>query len=252
MEYIGINENRSVSDLSSVALIINDKNIDELIDGYRTLKVSGRETLSNELEPESTHEGSIIVDERLPARELTITYAMEAEDNQTLQNKFKELRKLLTGDLKVTFLDEGGTFYFGKLSTMEIPPDDSRHFVSSFTIHCPSPFKYGSLIITNGSVPIDTFYNPRPEEIILNVHTTVNNLKISDGNHTISATGTFNEGSEVVLNFNKENMTLKVNGVESTYMIDLNSDFENFYIKHGINLTSSQGSLSVKMRERWL
>lgn len=252
MSYVGITEKGSVPELSSVALNVNGKLIDKEIKGYRTLKVSGRETISNQLESVETKEGALIVDERLPARELKITYAMRAKNNKDLQQQFKELRKLLTGDLKISFVDESGTFYWGKLSSMEVPPDHTHNLVSEFIIYCPSPFKYGPLEVTSGSVNIDTFYQPTPERIELSIPTTTNNILITNGTYEIKANGTFNAGSEVVLDFNKEDMRLLVNGVDSTYMLAMNSDLENFKLKQGQSLRSEQGSLQVYMRERWL
>ena len=47
-------------------------------------------------------------------------------------------------------------------------------------------------------------------------------------------------------------MTMTVNGVDATYMIDLNSDFENFKLKKNNSVTSTQGTISLVARERWL
>lgn len=123
--------------------------------------------------------------------------------------------------------------------------------VGTFTIAAIHYTSTGDLITTQGLVPIDTFYKTYPERIVLNVPTTRNNIEIRNGAERITATGTFNAGSTVVVKFEKEEVTLTVNGVEATYMIDLQSDLENFELRQGQSVTSPHGTLTVEMRERW-
>lgn len=252
MAYVGITESKySAPELSSVAISINGTVIDEVVDGYRTLKVAGRETLSNIIDPAEVLEGSLIVEERLPSRELVITYALKAEDGQSLQERFKTLRKQFKGELEVQFKDEPNTYYYGKLTTMETVPDDTHHVISTFTIFCPRPYKFGDLVTTSGDVTIDTFYPPRPEQIILDVPQTVNRVEINHNDYRIVANGTFNAGSKAVFDFDPKDMTLTVNDVEATYMVALNSDFENFRLSDG-TVASPQGDITLIAREWWL
>lgn len=240
--------------LPSVAINFNGKQLDTEIEAFRTLKVSGRETIPVELETVDVRNGSLILDERLPHREMLVTYLMSSESNTAFQNDFKALRKLLTSndEVPITFKDEPNTVYFGRLADFETVDDDSNTVVSTFKIICPSPFKYSNAVTTTGEVTINTFYPTQPDSITLTIGTTVNKMQIEHNGYTISATGTFNAGAEVVLRFNKEDMTMTVNGVDATYMIDLNSDFENFELKQGQSVTSSQGTISLVARERWL
>src|SRR5699024_7635414 len=95
------------------------------------------------------------------------------------------------------FLDEPDTVYFGCLSAMQTVPDDSNIIISTFTIHCDSPYKFSDLVTTDGSVTIDTFYPTLPEQITLTIGSTTNKIEITNGTERITATGTFNAGSEV-------------------------------------------------------
>ena len=255
MEFIQPTEQASNSNqLSSVAMELNGTFIENAIEGYRTLKVSGRETISNELVVESVHEGGITLDSRLPSRSIQVTYEMKAETNELFQEQYKALRKLLTTneEVPVKFADEPYTVYLGRLSTLGVPDDDRNNVVSTFIIHCDSPYKFGDLITTNGQVSIDTFYKTYPERIVLSVPTTRNNIEIRNGTERITATGTFNAGSELVVKFEKEEVTMSVNGVEATYMLDLQSDLENFELRQGQTVTSPHGTITLEMRERWL
>ena len=240
--------------LPSVAINFNGKQLDTELESFQTLKVSGRETISVELETVDTKNGSLILDERLPHRELIITYLMSSKSNTAFQNDFKALRKLLTsnGEVPITFKDEPNTVYFGRLADMETVDDDSNSVIGTFKIICSSPFKYSNAVTTTGAVTIDTFYPTQPDSITLTISATTNKIQIKHNRYTISATGTFNTGAKIVLKYNKEDMTMTVNGVDATYMIDLNSDFENFQLKKGQSVTSTQGNISLIARERWL
>lgn len=246
--------NKSSKWLPSVAINFNGNQLDELLDSYQTLKVSGRETIGVELISESIKEGTITIDSRIPQRELVVTYMIKSQSNKQFQSDFKHLRQSLTTDkeIPVTFADEPQTFYFGRLSVMETVPDDSNTVISTFTIHCDNPFKYGKKVTTNGQVTIDTFHKPLPEKMVVTIGNATNRLKVTDDTHTISATGTFNAGEEAVFYFDKEDMRMTVDDVDSTYMIDLNSDFENFILVNGRTLSSPQGSVELMARERWL
>ena len=240
--------------LPSVAIEFNGKYIENELNGYETLKVSGRETISVELISEPTHEGVITIDERLPHRELTITYELQADNNTEFQERFKALRKLLTSNeqVPIKFLDEPDIVYFGRLSAMDTAPDDNNTIVSAFVIHCDTPYKFSDLVTTNGSVEIDTFYPTLPEQITLTIGSTTNKIEITNGTERITATGTFNADSKVVITFKKEEVTMAVNGTESTYMLDMQSDLENFLLKQGQTVTSEQGTIELRVRERWL
>ena len=240
--------------LPSVAINFNGKQLDTEIEAFQTLKVSGRETISVELETVDVKNGSLILGERLPHRELLVTYLMVSKSNTAFQNDFKALRKLLTSDSEVpiTFKDEPNTVYFGRLSDFETVDDDSNTVIGTFKIICSSPFKYSNAVTTTGAVTVDTFYPTQPDSITLTIGTTTNKIQIKHSVYTISATGTFNAGDKVVLKFNKDDMTMTVNGVDATYMIDLNSDFENFQLRKNNSVTSAHGTISLVARERWL
>lgn len=239
--------------LPSVAINFNGKWLDNEIEAFRTLKVSGRETISVELDMVEVRNGTLVLDERLPHRNIVITYLMDSKSNTDFQDDFKALRKFLTSDkeIPIKFNDEPNTWYFGRLSAMETVDDDKNNVIGQFTITCPSPFKFGELQ-TGSTVEIETFYPTQPETLTLMVDETTNKIQIKHNGYTISATGTFNAGSKVVFYFGQEEMTMMVNGVESTYMIDLNSDFENFELKQGQSITSAQGTVTATMRERRL
>lgn len=242
------------SSLPSLAMTYDGDIIENVIDGYTTLKVGGRETTSVQLEESFAFVGGIVTRQTLPSRELTITYQLIAQTTNELQTKFKTLMKILykSKDVQISFKDDTDTSFFGRFTNFDTIPDDRTKFVGSFIIHCSKPYKYGQLIETTGSVPIDTFYNTTPERIELTTATASNDIRITNGQYTIRYVDTVNAGSTMVFDFTGGEMNVYVNGVNQTYGLALNSDFENFLLTQNEPVTTNNGTLKLFMRERWL
>lgn len=240
--------------LPSVAMKFNGVFLEEVIDGYRTMNVSGRETLSNEFDLQELKKGSRIRDRKLPSRILTIQYQLKADDSTSFQKKFKELRKKLFGkDVEISFRDEPDAYYFGELETMNVVPPHSNSVVSEFTILCPEPFIYGEEIITDGEVVIDTFYESVPQLIRVTTDRAVNGLSVSNGKQEIRLTKKDAIlGSGDVVEIDTKNGDLFVNGVDKIYMVAMESDFGNFMIEEGQTLVSDEGQIELVQREVWL
>ncbi|MDN6397669.1 MAG: phage tail protein, partial [Alkalibacterium sp.] len=77
-DFIDINESSRRYSLPSEALILNGKVIEDVINGYQTLTVSGRELISSELnvERKQHNDGSIYIDKSYPPRTITIQYKL--------------------------------------------------------------------------------------------------------------------------------------------------------------------------------
>lgn len=240
--------------LPSVAMKIGTEFIENKIEGYRTLTVSGRETISNIIEVQDLKRGVKVRERKLPSRTLTIQYQLKAEDSLSFQKAFKELRKVLAGEeLEISFRDEPEAFYFGELETMNTIPPYSNSIVSEFTILCPEPYIYGKEVITSGEVTIDTFYFTRPELIRITTDKAVNGLTVSNGEQEIRLTkkdAILGSGDVVEINV-KENELL-VNGEDKIYMVAMDSDYGNFEIKQGQTLTTDGGTIELVQREVWL
>lgn len=252
-EFIDVNEHQSAGNvLSSVAMKFNGVVFENEIDGYQTLTVSGRESIGVELNSHSVSKGSITTSKSLPSRTLVVKYMLKERDHYTFQKKFKQLRKLLHSDseVEITFADEPDAFYFGQLSEMSEVPAETNFAVGTFSIHCDSPYKFGNLNQTNGAVIVDTFYETQPDLIRLTLIAATSIVKVTNGNQTIQLNGNFSASD--VIEIDVQEGTVIRNGVDHTYTVALNSDFENFMIEEGQTVSSPQGSLTLFTRERWL
>lgn len=252
MEFTGLNENRQPTlELPSVAMKFNGIYLEEHLDGYRTLNVSGREMMNYDIQSDrrTSGDGSIRYGKNRPSRIISVQYRLVSDTPEQMQRKYNELRRLLhtEGIVPIEFLDEPNTVYFGEFQSAEGVPDDRLTVVSRFTLFCPESDKYGQLITTNGAVTINTFYKTLPEKITVTTTSTTNSVDISNGTQTIQLRGELNSGSVIKVDI-KEQMVY-VNGNERLDLIDLHSDFENFELKNGQTVTTSNGAIEIEMRE---
>jgi predicted phage tail component-like protein len=237
--------------LPSVAMNFNGVYLEEALDGYSTLNVSGRELLGYDIQSErrSHGHGSIRYGKTLPSRTLTIQYRLKADSAEELQEKFDQLRRILysTDIVPIQFRDEPGITYYGEFEGADSVPPDRLVVVSNFTLFCPEPFKWRNKVTTNGGVLIGTFYPTIPDKITVETDSATGSIDITNGEQTIQLRGQVNAGS--IIEIDIANQDVKVNGTERLDLIDLHSDFENFTIENGQTVTSTNGMLKIEMRE---
>ena len=146
--FIDVNEVSEAVVLPSEALKINGEFIENLIPGYRTLSVEGREAMSQELSTYETgiRDGSKLKNRKYPARELTIKYQIKAASNEDFRDAYNKLGGILNvQEAELIFNDELDKFYIGTPESVE-PVEPGRNSVTGeFTILCADPFKYSVL-----------------------------------------------------------------------------------------------------------
>lgn len=139
---------KSVSEgniLPSEALIINGEYIENLIPGYRTLSVSGREALSPELNTYETgsRDGSTLKNRRYPARTITVQYQLIAESNEAFRTAYNQLGGILNvEEAYLMFNDELDKFFIGTPSEIGAVPPGRNAVTGEFELYCADPFKY--------------------------------------------------------------------------------------------------------------
>lgn len=143
--FIDVNEVSENIVLPSEALKINGEYIENLIPGYRTLTVSGREALSPELTAFETgvRDGSVLQNKRFPARTIRVAYQLIAESNEAYRAAYNMLAAILNVEnAELIFNDEPDKFFIGTPSAIgEVEP--GRNAVTGeFEIFCADPFKY--------------------------------------------------------------------------------------------------------------
>ena len=114
------------------------------IDGYRTLFVKGRESLSAEIKStERGADGSVYHGKRYPERVITVGFQMLAKTDADYRNKFNKLAQLLNVEqAEIIFNDEPDKYFVGTPGEVgEIEPGRNK-VTGEFQIVCADPFKY--------------------------------------------------------------------------------------------------------------
>lgn len=143
--FIDVNEASDSTLLPSEALQINGEYIENLIPGYRTLSVSGRESLSPEIETYETgaRDGAKVKNRRYPARIIVVKYQLIAASNEAFREAYNRLGGILNvDDAMLVFNDETDKFFIGTPYEMGDVEPGRNAIISEFSILCADPFKY--------------------------------------------------------------------------------------------------------------
>ncbi|MBO5789546.1 MAG: phage tail family protein [Clostridia bacterium] len=157
--FIDVTETQAGVSLPSEAMMINGEYIENLISGYRTLTVEGREALSPELTATETgfSDGSTMQGKRYPARIIRITYQLAAETNEAFREAYNKLAGILNvTDAQLIFADEQDKFFTGTPSYIGEVPPGRNIVVGDFEITCLDPFKYSVMEYEATAFPGDS------------------------------------------------------------------------------------------------
>ena len=128
--FIDVTEVSSDVSIPAEALKINGSYIEDEIDGYRTLSVTGREALSQELTTYTTgaRDGEIMQRRRLPSRTITVQFQLIAASDTAYRTAFNKLAKILNVEnAQLVFADEPDKYFVGTPSEIsEIEPGKMR------------------------------------------------------------------------------------------------------------------------------
>lgn len=144
-EFVDTNKAGSENSLPSEALQIDGEYIENLIDGYRTLYVSGRELLESEITDREIDgiSGSEYLYSRISTREITIGYQMLCASPMEFREKFNKLSNILSKEqVKLIFADEPDKYFVGTKSNVGDIEPGRLSVKGEFTFYCCDPCKY--------------------------------------------------------------------------------------------------------------
>lgn len=209
--FIDTTEVSEVATLPSEALQINGQYIENLIQGYRTLTVSGREALSAELDYFETgvRDGSKFRSKRYPARIITVAYQLIAESSEAFRESYNQLASILNvEDAVLIFNDEPDKFFVGTPEAIGTVSPGQNTVTGEFEILCLDPFKYSVIeyeatgSVEDKSVLIDYngTYNSFPvlEADFYDEAEDGENEKVLTGNGDCGYVAFFNEREKIV------------------------------------------------------
>lgn len=143
--FIDTNEVSESVILPSEALRINGEYIENLIPGYRTVQVEGREALSPDV---VTHDigirdGSQLKSKRYPERIIVVTYQLMAHSNEEFREAYNKLASILdVENAELIFNDEQDKFFIGTPCVIGAVTPGTNAVIGKIEFLCTDPFKY--------------------------------------------------------------------------------------------------------------
>lgn len=141
------NEAKTQKVLPSEAMFVNGEALEDLVEGYRTLGVSGRELLESEIESlrRGRSNGEKFKYKRNPSRVIEVSYLLIAKSNDHFRQAFNELSRILNQEeMTLLFNDEKDKYFVGSLAGIGDVPKGTNSVVGTFQIYCSDPFKYAN------------------------------------------------------------------------------------------------------------
>lgn len=167
--FTGVDDNQ----LPAEAMLIDGQYIENLVPGYRTLQVGGRELLSQSIEKQTIgkSDGEFIQYVRNPSREIVVGYRLAAADNLSFRQAFYKLNDILHGENHhVSFNDDPSKYWIATFSDVDDVPKGQNAITSSFTLFVPDGIAH--------SVATKTFDNMPYKDVPVNL------LKGTSSNNT--------------------------------------------------------------------
>lgn len=155
------------------AMKIDGQYIEDLIPGYQTLQVGGRELLKQDAKsnPIGISDGEMLEYVRNPSREITVGYQLIADDDEAFRTAFYKLSGILHGDThQVSFNDDLSVYWNAVLTDVDDVPKGRNAITSSFTLFVPDGIAH--------SVATKTFDNMPYKDVPVNL------LKGTSSNNT--------------------------------------------------------------------
>lgn len=145
-KFIDTNETQETgSSLPAEALSINGQYIENLISGYRTLHVSGRELLGSEISDLEigNSDGSRYQSKKYLPRTITVTYQLLTASDAAFRAAFNKLNQVLdVEEAQLVFADEPDMYFIGtKAEVGEVTPGSNK-VIGEIEFYCTDPFKY--------------------------------------------------------------------------------------------------------------
>lgn len=237
--------------IPSEALMISGKTIEEQIDGYQTLSVTGRGPLAYAINSEDVDgsDGKHYIDAYLADRPLGITYRLVAGTAADMMNKLDKLSTILSNkQADCSFKDQPDWHFTVTLSGTTDPEEGKLDAKGSFVLTASDPHKYSATQSLSGT-SID--FGSKDGQLISIEYTptaTATNITIisSEGYAIKLVGGTVAAGDTIKLNPQEQTVTL--NGVNKAAWLTYDTDFEN--VPAGGKLTvSPAGTLKATFKE---
>lgn len=238
--------------------------LDEVIEGYKTLNVEGRETISYNLTTAGNldgRDGTVVYAKSLTPRTLTVTYEMKGNTPEEYQRNYAKLNEILhtTKDAEIRFNDDP-FIYYGQVSAKSLPEAGRLVQVQTFDIICQNPYRYGdpSTVSSSGVIELGEAFGTHPANPEIKVELVAPSTKIVIRNQTtgrrIIFDGKFKAGDILAVSI-YPNPRVTLNGLNAMTNLSFGTtDFGDFKVQHGdkVNAEPSGSILTLSMKGAWI
>ncbi|MCT3363998.1 phage tail protein [Lacticaseibacillus paracasei] len=160
---------------------IDGQYIEDLIPGYQTLQVGGRELLKQDAKsnPIGISDGEMLEYVRNPSREITVGYQLIAADEKSFRTAFYKLSGILHGGThQVSFNDDLSVYWNAVLTDVDDVPKGRNAITSSFTLFVPDGIAHSVATQTADNMP----YKDVPVNFVIASHASGSNQTRVDTN----------------------------------------------------------------------
>lgn len=268
------NEFKTDDNQSSIMSIIDGVNLDTVLDGYKTLNVSGRGNIARnintlayqtgkdsgrtrnrtkDLAVENKFLGSVI-----SGRAISVEFQLKSchlGDNEGFRRLTEELIFYANKEeVWIKFTDD--PYYSFKATCREItlPKEDRNSLVGEMIFDVVDPFKYSDPLIyefgTGKTFEFERYYEPLIEDYNLEVINNAEQIVIENATqgYKLILNGSYNQGQTI--NIGETEITSQ--GRNITNNLDYNADWEDFSIENKDNILVENATLEITYRERML
>lgn len=226
-------------------LIINGQPLNNLIEGYRHLTVTGRGLLGQNVTTTKVpgRRGVWVDDFSDQERTLEIKYQLKADTSAQMRDKFAKLNKILrthaqSGFLEISFRDEPDFIYYGYFNGADSFEETSLSIISKFSLLIPDGYKKKRPQNSTGPISLVDALEVLPDSITVTPTKVTNQLQIVNGSKVLSFTGTYMPGKDIVISFDPDEIKITFGGRNILSELERFSPLENFTVRDGDTITA--------------
>lgn len=264
-EFIDESLHLHLTERPAEAMQFNGHYLEDLVTGYKTVNVMGRETLPVSIKTSGKmpqRDGEIIEEVVMAPREIKVTYALQALTNEAFRIAYDSLKYHLMASrepVPIKFDDEPAYTYYGIVADVPEVDPGINTVVGEILIFCADPYKYAATtsISATGTVtytPDGLSFPLRPviQVTMVTAATKITVDNLTTGRHII-LNGSYSPGDIIVIDVGGSNVT-KNGGSIKSHLDFVESDFFRFLITANdqVKVTPADATIQLSYKRRLL
>ena len=226
-------------------LIINGQPLNNLVEGYRHLTVTGRGLLGQNVSTTKVpgRRGVWVDDFTDEERLLEIKYQLTANTSAQMRYRFANLNRILrahapSGFLEISFRDEPEYIYYGYFNGADSFEETSLSIISKFSLLIPDGYKKKRPQNSTGLISLVDALEVLPESITVTPSKVTDRVQIVNGNKVISFSGSYAPSGDIVISFDPDEVKATYGERNILSELDRFSPLEDFTVRHGDRITA--------------